>query len=91
MEEAREREEETRKLHEELAEARLEMEIKEKALIEARNAPPQIITVVQEVKQEKVDTHRNENSLIVIENGSDSSSEDGEDRKSEYIALIISV
>lgn len=87
LEEAREREEETRKLHEELAEARLEMEIKERALVEARNAPPQIITVVQEVKQEKVDTHRNENSLIVIENGSDSSSEDGEDRKSHDLLI----
>jgi len=80
LEEAREREEETRKLHEELEAARHEMEIKERALEEARNAPPKIITVVHEVKQEKAENHRNENPLI--QNGSDSSSDDdSEERK----------
>lgn len=45
MEEAREREMESRRLQEELESARIQMEENQRALEEALNAPPQIITV----------------------------------------------
>jgi hypothetical protein len=51
MEEARLREEESRRLQEELESARLLMEENQRALEEARNAPPQIITVTVPVVQ----------------------------------------
>jgi len=80
MAEARVREEESRRLHEELETARIMMEENQRALEEARNAPPQIITItvpaVAETRiiQESVYTEINE-SHTTYENYENSSYE----------------